>query len=212
MGFGVMRVAVRTEKRIRSVPPRDGLTQLAALSVCFAIGAVGGFFFSTTGGEDPELLDYLGQYFQLVAQGGGIAPSMGATIWDLFRWPAVVFLLGLTPLGAVGVPLVMGVRGFLLSYAATTFTRLFHLPGMAAALTAFGVTAFVAVPVLFVVAADAFRQSLNRLPGAPSAPVHWSHRTASLAPSVGLLVLAAALQQTVMPALFSVVCSRLLIS
>ena len=188
----------------------DGLTRLAVLAACFGAGAVGGSLFSMAGGESPELLGYLQQYFQSAGQGGGLEPSLGATIWDLVRWPLAAFLLGLTPIGAVGIPLLMGGRGFLLAYAATTFARLFHLPGMAAALAVFGVTALMAVPVLLAVAADAFRQALSRLPGAPSPPAHWSEQAGTLAPCAGLLVLAAALQQTVMPALFSVVCARLL--
>lgn len=195
-----------------TAPLWDGLTQLAVLSACFSAGAVGGFLFSVAGGESPELTDYLQQYFLSVSQGYGIEPSLGATVWDLVRWPLAVFFLGLIPAGTVCVPLVMGVRGFLLTYAATTLARLFHMPGMAAALAAFGITILVAVPVLFVVAADAFRQSLSRLPGALSPPASWPDRARALAPCAGLLVLAVALQQTVMPALFSAVCARLLIS
>lgn len=201
----------RTGKRMDSASTWDGLTRLAVLAVCFAVGALGGFLFSALSGESPELLDYLRQYFQLSGRGNGPEPSLGATVWDLIRWPLAAFLLGLAPVGAVGVPLLMGGRGFLLAFAATTFARLFHLPGVAASLAAFGVTVVIAVPVLFVVAEDAFRQSLSRLPGAASAPVHWGDRARSLAPCAGLLVLAIALQQTVMPALFSAVCARLLI-
>lgn len=186
------------------------MTRLAILAVCFGLGALGGFLFSALGGESGELLDYLEGYFQAAGQGGGLEPSLPSTVWDLIRWPLAAFLLGLVPLGAVGVPLLMGGRGFLLAFAAATFARLFHLPGVAAALAAFGMTLLVAVPVLFVVAADAFRQSLSRLPGAPSAPIHWTERARALAPCAGLLVLATALQQTVMPALFSAVCARLL--
>ena len=208
-----MTVAVRrTGKRIRTDLAWDGLTRLAVLAICFGLGALGGFLFSALNGDSPELLDYLQQYFRSAGEGGGLEPSLLAVIWELLRWPLAAFLLGLVPAGAVGVPLLMGARGFLLSFAATTFARLFHLPGMAAALAAFGVTVLVAVPVLFVVAEDAFRQSLGRLPGAASAPAHWSDRARALAPCAGLLVLAAALQQAVMPALFSAVCARLLIS
>lgn len=202
----------RTVKRIRSAPSWDGLTQLAVLAASFAAGAVAGFFLSASAGDHPELLDYLTRYFEAAAQGNGVSPSIGAAVWDLVRWPAAVLLLGFTPIGVVGIPLVMGARGFLLCYAATTFARLFHLPGMAAALAAFGVTVLIAVPVLFVVAADSFCQSLGRLPGAAAPPVHWSQRTMILAPCAGLLVLAVALQRVVMPALFSAVCGRLLIS
>lgn len=206
-----MGVAVRrTGKRIGSATSLDGVTRLAILAVCFGLGALGGFLFSALSGDSVELMDYLQQYFQSAGQGGGLEPSLAATVWDLVRWPLAAFLLGLVPLGAVGVPLLMGGRGFLLSFAAATFARLFHLPGVAAALAVFGVTLLVAVPVLFVVAADAFRQSLSRLPGALSAPIHWTERIQALAPCAGLLVLAAALQQTVMPALFSAVCARLL--
>ena len=137
-------------------------------------------------------------------------PSLWSSIWDLSRWPLAAFLLGSTALGAAGIPILLGARGFLLSFAAATFTRLFGLPGMAASLAAFGVSALVAVPVLFVVSADAFRQSLGRLSGERSPA--WSQRVQALTPCAGLLVLAVALQQTVMPALFAAVCARLFIS
>ena len=207
-----MAVAVRkTGKQIRADLSWDGLTRLAVLSVCFGLGALGGFLFSALSGDSPGLLDYLRQYFQSAGAGGGPELSLGAVIWDLLRWPLMAFLLGLAPAGAIGIPMLMGARGFLLAFAATTFARLFHLPGLAAALAAFGVTVLVAVPVLFAVAEDAFRQSLSRLPGAASAPARWSERVQALTPCAGLLVLAVALQQTVMPALFSAVCARLLI-
>ena len=200
-----------TRKRIGSASSCDGLTQLIIVAICFAVGSVSGFLFSVSGGENPELLDYLQQYFRLMGAENGFEPPLLDTIWDLVRWPLAAFLLGLTPVGAVGVPLIMGGRGFLLSYAATTFVRLFHLPGMVVVLAVFGVTVFLAVPTLFVVAADAFRQSLSRLPGAMSSPVHWTQRARALAPCAGLLTLAVALQQTVMPVLFSTVCTQLLI-
>lgn len=209
--FGVMGVTIRrAEKQIRLASSWDGLTRLAVLAACFSIGAVGGFLFSAAGGENPDLFGYLQQYFYAAGQEGGMPPSLGATIWDMLRWPLAVFLLGLSPIGVAGIPLLMGGRGFLLAFAATTFVRLFHLPGMAAALAAFGVTALMAVPVLFMVGAEAFRQSLSRLPGAPAAPCRWSEQAGVLAPCAGLLVLAMALQQTVMPAVFSAVCARLL--
>lgn len=206
-----MRMAVRKMgNRFRPVPAWDGLTQLAFLGVCFMAGALGGFFFSGWSGDNPALLDYLRDYFQSAGREGSMEPSLWSSIWDLSRWPLAAFLLGSTALGAAGIPILLGARGFLLSFAAATFTRLFGLPGMAASLAAFGVSALVAVPVLFVVSADAFRQSLGRLSGERSPA--WSQRVQALTPCAGLLVLAVALQQTVMPALFAAVCARLFIS
>lgn len=196
--------------RFRSVPAWDGLTQLAFLGVCFMAGALGGFFFSGWSGDNPALLSYLCDYFQSAGQGGSMEPSLWSSIWDLSRWPLAAFLLGATAFGTAGIPILLGARGFLLSFAAATFTRLFGLPGMAASLAAFGVSALMAVPILFVVSADAFRQSLGRLSG--ERPPTWSQRVQGLTPCAGLLVLAVALQQTVMPALFAAVCARLFIS
>lgn len=206
-----MRVTVRRMgSRIRSAPAWDGLTQLAVLSVCFAAGALGGFFFSGWSGDNPELRDYLLQYFQMAGQGNGIEPPLWSSIWDLARWPLAAFLLGSTALGTVGIPILLGTRGFLLSFSAAAFARMFGLPGAAASLAAFGVTALVAAPVLFTVSADAFRQSLSRLSG-DRCPA-WSKRVQALTPCAGLLVLAVALQQTLMPALLSAVCAHLFIT
>ncbi len=197
----------RIGSRLRFPLTWDGLTQLVILCVCFAAGVVGGFLFSCWGRDDAELLEYLSHYFQALGKGEGAEPSLWLSVWDLSRWPLAAFFLGSTALGVVGVPLVLGIRGFLLSFAAATFIRMFGLSGLAASLAAFGVSALVAVPVLFVTAADAFRQSLSRLSGerVPS----WSLRAQMLAPCAGAMMLAVALQQTLMPTLLSVVCTRL---
>lgn len=206
-----MRLTIRrVGNRIKLAPVWDGLTQLLVLGVCFAGGALGGFFFSGQSGGNPELLEYLRRYFQMAAQGNGADPSLWASVWDLARWPLAAFLLGSTAAGTLGIPILLGMRGFLLAFSAGSFARLFGLPGMAASLASFGMTALIGVPVLFVVAADAFCQSLGRLSG-ERVPA-WSQRIQALTPCAGLLVLAVALQQTLMPALLTAVCARLFIS
>lgn len=206
-----MKVAVRKAgARLRPVPVWDGPTQLIVLGLCFAAGTLGGFFFSCWGGSNPELSDYLRQYFQMIGREEAVVPPLWSSIWDLTRWLFGAFLLGSTALGAVGIPLLMGVRGFLLSYSAATFARLFGLPGMAVSVASFGLAALVAVPVLFVVASDAFRQSLGRLSG--ERPPGWRQRVQALAPCAGLIVLAVALQQTVMPVFLTAVCASLFVT
>ncbi len=206
-----MRLTVRrVGKRLGPAPAWDGLTQLAVLAVCFGLGALGGFLFSGWSKDSLELSDYLLRYFEMAGQGSGVEPPLWSSVWELVRWPLAALLLGSTALGAVGIPMLMAARGFLLSYAAAVFGRMFGLPGVAASLAAFGVSAFVAVPVLFVAASDAFRQSIGRLSG--ERPPAWDLRAQALAPCAGLLALAAALQQTVMPALLTTICARLFIT
>lgn len=199
----------RVGSQIKATPMGAGLTQLAILGICFMAGGLVGFLFSDWGGDNPELLNYLRLYFQGVSQGNWIEPSLWLSIWELTRWPLVAFLLGSTAFGALGLPILLGTRGFLLSFSTATFARLFGLSGIMISLTVFGITFFVAIPVLFVVSFDAFRLSLGRLAG--ERPPTWSQRTQMLSPCVGLLALAVALQQTLMPALFMAACTRLFI-
>ena len=199
----------KTGRRIRPASAWNGLTQLAVLAICFAIGALGGFLFATIGEPSSELLDYLQRYFQLAGQGGQTGPSLLSSIWDLLRWPLAAVLLGFSALGIAGIPVLLAVRGFMLSFAAATFTRLFGWSGAAAAMASFGLTVFVAVPVLFLISQNAFQQSLKRLSGSASKPDAWGQWLSALIPGLSLLILAVALQHTVMPALLTAVCARL---
>lgn len=201
--------ADRTRNRGRIVPNWDWLTGLALLAACFLIGTLAGFAFSCIGGESGQLREYLLRYLQSSGGGGVFDPSLLSVIWETVRWPLLVFALGFTALGAVGIPLALVVRAFLLSYAVTTFARMFGLGGMAASMAAFGVTSLLSVPVLFVIANSAFQCSLSRLSAVMPPAVPWHERLALLAPCGGILALAAALQWTVMPSLLTAVCARL---
>ena len=89
------------------------LVPLAALSACFllggALGAVFGGLMSETSAQ--ELADYLSTYFTL-AREGGVTVEFWSVAWEQFRLLIAVILLGLTALGAAGIPLLFGVRGF----------------------------------------------------------------------------------------------------
>ena len=94
------------------------LVPLAALSACFllggALGAVFGGLMSETSAQ--ELADYLSTYFTL-AREGGVTVEFWSVAWEQFRLLIAVILLGLTALGAAGIPLLFGVRGFLLAFS-----------------------------------------------------------------------------------------------
>lgn len=186
----------------------DGLFCLVVLGGSFSAGALCGFLLAAFGQTSAQLSDYLRAYFQMAGSTGGLELSLWSVVWDLVRWPLFVAAMRFTALGIVGIPAVMLVRGFLLSYAAATFSRLFGGGGAVAALAVFGITVLLAVPVLFVAAQDSFQAALARRTGAPTAQVQPENRLTALSVCVGLLVLAAALQRTVMPALLSAVCAR----
>lgn len=148
------------KKRFTHMTDGSGLDQLSVvlcLTVCFAVGALAGCFFAGVLGADAQihLAAYLGDYFTVIRDGETVLPSLFSTVWELCRWSVLAFILGFTALGAVGVPAVFLVRGFLLSYSAAVFVRLFGTAGMAAAVLVFGVSGVFGLPALFVLGADA---------------------------------------------------------
>lgn len=138
--------------------PASGFSVLIFLTVCFGAGALAGCFFAGLLGLDAQtqLSAYLNGYFTVLRGGEVILPSLFSTVWELCRWPALVFLLGLTALGAVGIPVVFGVRGFLFSYSVSVFVRLFGGSGLLAALAIFGVSGFFTLPALFLLGTGGF--------------------------------------------------------
>lgn len=204
---GVMHMTASVRGRSKRTSPWDGLWQLGVLSGFFLLGACGGFLFSAGGGGSEPLQRWLETQFRLYAAGDGPAPSVPAVLWDVFRWPAAAFVLRFTALGAVGVPILMAARGFLLSFSAMVFVQLFGFPGAAAAMVLFSVTVLLVIPVLFVVADNSFARSLVRLKtGNP--PAMGQEPVAALFP-VGILALAAGLQITVIPVWFAALCAFL---
>lgn len=135
----------------------------ALLGGCFALALLVGCVLALqTDGESVQALDrYLRHYLSEAHENGGLSPSLWTVIWELCRWPLCVFLLGFTSLGAVAIPALFCVRGFLLSYAISSFLHIFGRDGMGAALAVFGISAFLVVPVLFLMASWSFPSAVH---------------------------------------------------
>lgn len=151
--------------RILDGPGATYRPELLCLSVCFLLGIVLGCLLAGYLGENAQshLSAYLNDYFAVLRDGEVLLPSLFSTIWELCRWPLLVFLCGFTALGAVAVPAVFLIRGFLLSFSISVFVRLFGGPGALAALAVFGVSGFFAVPALFLLGVGAFRTAKSLL-------------------------------------------------
>lgn len=140
-------------------PEWEQFSALLCLSACFMLGGLAGCLFAGFLGESAQthLSAYLNGYFTVLRDGETALPSLFSTAWELGRWPLFTFLLGFTALGAIGIPAVFCARGFLLSYCVAVFVRLFGSAGLLAALALFGVSAFCALPALFVLGVGSFR-------------------------------------------------------
>ncbi len=122
---------------------------LILLSVLFLVGSVAG---CVTAGLicDPSgaLLDYVRGCLELLAH-DGVTPCFVSVLWETVRFPALAVLLGFTALGIAGLPVLFGVRGFLLCYAVSVFYRILGPTGLALGFILFGFSALIWMPVLF---------------------------------------------------------------
>lgn len=215
MSFGIFSLEVivvgkRLEKSASGRLKADGLIPIVALFACFVGASILGCWTVAAAGSTgiDTLSSFLRDYLNLLDDGSALSPSIWAVIWELCRWPALVLLLGFTALGAVAIPAMFCVRGFLLSYALASFVRVFGVTGIFAAFAVFGMTALVSVPVLFCMGAFAFPSSLRLAAGvlgSRQAGLFPKEKLLGLIPCGGLLLLAVFVQWSVMPQLLSAV-------
>lgn len=100
------------------------------------------------GSEDGAVLsERLEGYFTGFGQ-GEVCVRFLSVVWRAVRVPLAAFLLGLTALGVVGLPVLFAVRGFSLAYAVAVFYRLMGLRGLTLSACVFGVSALLWLPAL----------------------------------------------------------------
>lgn len=196
-------------------PVTEQNAALLCLTVCFTAGVIGGCCFAGALGADAgtRLMDCFGGYFDTLKLESIALPSLPATVWELVRWPLLSFLLGFTALGVVGLPIAFCIRGFLLSYSVSVFVRLYGNAGLPAALAVFGVSAFLALPALFALGADAFRSSgvlaWKLMGGSKTAHQPLQGRLFRACFCLALLVMAVLLQTRLTPVLLTAAVKQL---
>ena len=134
------------------VPAEGGGPALAALGICFFLGSTAGCLLAAAagGGGSESLTSYIQGFLSAAGEVGVQPPALLPLLWDLLRWPVFVVALGFTALGVLGIPILFAVRGFLLSFAVSSFVRIFGSEGCFAATLIFGVSGAVSIPALFV--------------------------------------------------------------
>lgn len=140
-----------------------GLEQMRALgsiTLCCALGSVAGCwcsaFLEREGAQ--ALRAWLDSYISLSRSdlGGG---RWLPVLWQTLRLPLMLTLLQFTVLGMLMIPLLMGVRGFLFSFAVTGFVRAYAWRGLLAALLLFAPLGLVELTALFLLAVSAVFRS-----------------------------------------------------
>lgn len=144
--------------RIWDVPAGGLLPALVTVSVAFALGGLLGCFLAAQvdGGGNDGLMAYLQGYLASARAGAVAPPTLWSVVWENLRWPLFTFFMSFTALGMLGIPVLFSMRGFLLSFAVSSFVRMFGGAGGVLAFFAFGMTGLIAVPVLFVLGVQGF--------------------------------------------------------
>ncbi len=139
-------------------PGDSRLPVLFFLSGCFVLGMTAGCVLASYLGQDAgsSLSTYLDGYFQTLHQGETAAFSLISVFWEIFRWPFAVLAFSLTAIGAIAIPTVFCVRGFLLSYSVSVFVQIYGINGLPLALSVFGLPAALSITALFIIGVDGF--------------------------------------------------------
>ncbi len=136
------------------------------LSGCFLLGGIIGCLFSalSDGQGAQELSAYLEDYLLLAGE-GGVSGGLWPVLWERVKVLLAALILGATAFGAVGLPILMGVQGFFLSFSVGCFCRVFGSAGLLPAFVLFALPALLWTPALFIAGVQGFvyaRMLLNR--------------------------------------------------
>jgi stage II sporulation protein M len=101
-------------------------------------------------GPDSAMGTYLLGYAELLRTGGAAAVPVWRAFLDAFLFPALALLSGLTLLGVAAIPLLLLVRGFMLSFSVTAFVAVFGIDGLWLALGELGLQCILGVPCLIL--------------------------------------------------------------
>ena len=149
------RDGMRVERALGRLGP------LAILGSAFLLGGLlGAALVSMIAQPAAEALTaYLRDYLT-AGQAGKVAVDFWPMLWEQGRFFVGVCVLGLTALGAAGIPVLFGARGFLFAFSVAGFCRAFGPAGLGPALFLFGLPAFLWGPILFLAGTQSMELSL----------------------------------------------------
>lgn len=196
-------------RSVRNQSKKQAKSPFLPLCLFFLIGALLGSAFAVLGGSHPQLAERLTAFFQSAVQNGAPSVSLWATVWEAICWPLLLILFSFGPPGVIGIPCVFLVRGFLLSYACSSFVAMFGLTGLGWNVVIFGISALFLLPVLLCVGHWAFSNACKQCFPQEASPSHLPSSPILVYCGI-LLVLFIFLQSQVLPVWLPKLCEKLL--
>lgn len=153
--------------KVWDLPSSGAFVALLILSIAFFLGGLAGCLLAGQS-EDGTLSQYLTSYLTQIQAQGAYRPAVLSLLWELVRWPVLIFALSFTPFGLLAIPAAFLFRGFLLSFAISSFFCVYGFGGLALAFLVFGISGLIGVTVLFLLGVQGFLRSaalIGRLMG-----------------------------------------------
>ena len=124
------------------------LPVLVFICICFIIGAITGSVIAANGGDSTQIASLITDY----------TVSSDVSFWrvlaNVFRFPIIILLCGFCVFGAVFIPAVVALRGFLLLFTMTSFVRIFGWHGLLFSAALFGIQCLLLLPCMLMLAAQ----------------------------------------------------------
>ena len=150
----------------------SGIWYILTVSCCFLVGGVlGSFLGMCTGGSGAAEIDLFLHDFLTLAGTREVIWSVPAVLWHRGRWLLCCCILGLSSLGIVFLPVLFGLRGFLLAFGASCFVQVFGAMGLIPAVLLFGIPALLWTPGFLVCGVVCLRRSLQTVGKVEPLPV-----------------------------------------
>ena len=144
--------------KIWDLPSNGSTAALIVMAVVFFIGGIAGCTLAgrAEGGGEAALSSYLDGFLNVVVSGEAVKPEFLILLWKAVRWPLFASLLGFTPIGLIGIPILFLIRAFLLSFSIASFFHVLGIKGLFFAFSVFGISGLIYVPILFVLGIQSF--------------------------------------------------------
>ena len=125
----------------------SGIWCVLTIAGSFLAGGVLGCLFGALTGDTgaEEIERYLRDFFALSAA-GEVMWTVPTVLWHRGRWLLCCGIFGLSALGILFLPVLFGLRGFLLAFGVSCFVRIFGAAGLLPATLMFGVPAILWLP------------------------------------------------------------------
>jgi stage II sporulation protein M len=174
---------------------------MAVLCIFFLAGAVIGCL--TAVRIDGEQLEKLSQTFTFMhqsLQSGQIpaVPFLNA-VFNAFLFHIVVYAFGVTVFGLAVAPAAIAIKGFFLSVTVTVFVKMLGWTGFALAAAALAPQAIIALPILFIIASNALKNSLSMVLKRGTHPGPFQIRLKMIAVTAAILLMTAVYEAYISP-------------